>query len=136
MAIGEYTINVPVGSNKITASKEGYIPQPIENVEVLEGQTTIVNIQLGGDNMGEYIVPTVVKDGNEEIVNVPIVDPTVPRKFLDGGLATPLVGNTVELLTEDEATVLQTEETDSDGRVVFTKVLHGKYNLRIKGVNI
>jgi len=54
MAIGECSMEVPVGTYKVRASKVGYFPQSIENVVVLEGQTTHVNFQLakGGNLVG------------------------------------------------------------------------------------
>ena len=130
MSVGEYALqDIPIGIYKVTASKAGGISQTVENVKVLEGQTTIVNIQLGGENMGTYTEPIVVMDGSLTTINVPVEEPTVPKEFLDMG--TPMVGKTVELLTEDGATVLQTQTTDTDGIATFENVLHGNYNVKI-----
>ena len=129
MATGEYSIDISTGTYEVTASKEGCISQTVEGVEVLEGKTTEVNFKLGGEKMGTYTEPIVVMDGSTKTINVPIAEPTLLVKFLDIG--TPMVGKTVELLTEDGATVLQTQTTDAEGIATFTNVLHGNYKVRI-----
>ena len=129
MTTGKYSIDVLIGTYNLTASKAGYISQTIEYVEVLENQTTEVNFQLGGENMTTYTESIAVVDGSTITINVPIEEPSVLVKFLD--MDTPLVGKTVELLTEDESTVLQTKVTDTSGISTFENVLHGNYNVRI-----
>ena len=129
MPAGEYSINVQIGNYRVAASKVGYISEINEDVEVSERQTTEVNFQLGGEKMGTYTKPIVVMDGNMTTINVPVEEPTVPKKFLDMG--TPMVTKVVELLTEDGATVLQTQTTNVEGIVTFENVLHGHYNVTI-----
>ena len=86
----------------------------------------------GGDNeMGEYTEAIVVTDGSEISINVPISEASVPVKFLDGGLGTPLVGKTADLLTADGATILQTKTTDVGGIATFVDVAHGNYKVKI-----
>ena len=86
--------------------------------------------EIGGDNnMGTYTEPIVVMDGGMTTINVPVEEPTVPKRFLDMG--TPMVSKVVELLTEDGATVLQTQTTNAEGIVTFENVLHGNYNVKI-----
>lgn len=87
---------------------------------------------LGGDNeMGEHIEAIVVADSSETIINVPISEASVPVKFLDAGLGTPLVGKTADLLTADGATILQTKTTDVAGVATFVDVAHGNYKVKI-----
>ena len=129
MPTGEYITNIPIGTYIVTASKPGYITHSINNVEVLEEQTTEVNIELGGENMVTYTESIAVVDGSTITINVPIEEPSVIVKFLDMDI--PLVGKTVELLTEDGATVLQTQTTDAEGIATFENVLHGNYNIKI-----
>ena len=86
---------------------------------------------LGGDNMGEYTEAIVVTGSDEIIINVPISEASVPVKFLDGGLGTPFVGKTAELLSADGATILQTKTTDVSGVATFTDVAHGNYKVKI-----
>ena len=128
---GEYVIqDIPKGTYDITASKDGYISQTVKKIEVLEEQATEVNFRLGGEEkMGTYTEPIVVMDGSLTTINVPVEEPTVPKKFLDMG--TPMVSKVVELLTEDGATVLQTQTTNAEGIVIFENVLHGNYNVKI-----
>ena len=125
---GQYTLTIPLGAYTLTASKEGYTTQTVENVKVLEGQTTIVNIQLGGDNMRTYTEPIVVRDGSLITINVPIEEPAVSIKFLD--VDAPMVNKDVELLAEDNTT-LQTKITDAEGIATLVNVLHGNYKVRI-----
>ena len=92
---------------------------------------TLTKIEkIGGDNnMGTYTEPIVVMDGSMITINVPADEPTLPTKFLFMG--TPMVSKVVELLTEDGATVLQTQTTNAEGIVTFENVLHGHYNVKI-----
>jgi len=85
--------------------------------------------KIGGDNMKTYTEQIVVMDGELTDINVPVEEPTVPKRFLDVGV--PMVDKTVELLTEDGSFVLQTKITDAEGIATFVNVLHGNYNVKI-----
>lgn len=128
---GEYVIHdIPIGTYDITASKEGYLSQTVKNIKVLEEQATGVNFQLGGEeNMGTYTEPIVVMDGSLTTIHVPVEEPTVLKRFLD--VDTPMVSKVVELLTEDNTTILQTQTTNAEGIVTFENILHGNYNVTI-----
>ena len=130
MATGEYTtIDISIGTYTLTASKAG-ISQTAEGVEVLEGQTATVNFQLGGEDMETYTEVIGVVGGNTKMVSiVPKEEPAVSVKFLDAGVA--IATKTVELLTEDGLTILQTKTTDSSGVATFDNLLHGNYKVRI-----
>ena len=130
MPAGGYSINVPVGNYRLVASKEGYIPKVVEDVEVLENQTTDVNFQLGGDNM-EHIVDVNVANGDEETIAVPDGCATKSYRFVGGMSGNPMVGKIVQLIASDGVTVVQTGTTDANGVVAFTNVIYGDYKLKI-----
>ena len=61
-AAGEYTINLPVGTYDMTATKYGYLPSSAEDVPVTEGNTTTQNFVL--DTAPSQVVNGVVRDGS------------------------------------------------------------------------
>ncbi len=55
---GAYSLVVPVGTYDVTASKQGFISQTVEDVSVLENQTTTVNFHLTpGSAVVDPLVP-------------------------------------------------------------------------------
>ena len=132
MSAGEYIIqDIPIGIYTVTASKESYIFQPIENIEVLEEQTTVINFELIGGETMEHIIDISITNCEEETIYVPDGCVTKPYRLVGKISNIPISGKTVELLTSDATTVLQTETTDTDGVVTFTNTLYGNYKMRI-----
>ena len=131
MTKGEFTINVPVGAYNVVASKGSYTPEVIKNVVVLEGQLTIVNIQLGGEENMEYIVDISIVNCEDETIEVPDGCTQKRYKFVGAISGNPYVGKTVKLLSADGKTVLQTTTTDAEGYATFTDVVYGNYKLKI-----
>lgn len=130
MTAGEYSINVPTGTHKTSASKPGYIYQSFKNIKVLEDQTSILNFELkGGDNM-EHIVDINITNCDDETIQVPDGCATKSYNFIGVISGNPVVDMTVELLTADGTTVLQTQTTDTNGIATFTDVIYGNYKLR------
>lgn len=133
MSEGKYKLErIPEGKYDAEAAKEGYTPEKVENIEVIKDTTIIVDFKLkGGDNMATYTEAIVIEDASEKKINVPVIEPEVPVKFVKTGLETPLIDKQVELLSEDENTVLQIKTTNADGLVIFVNVVHGRYKVRI-----
>lgn len=144
---GECTLNnIPVGTYLLTASKEGYISQTVENVEVLEGQATVRNFELiedeiveptgGEENMETHTEPIIVEDGSIITIYVPVHEPSKPIKIRKLNLETPLINKTVDLLPpehteENPLPPIHTKTTDMDGIATFENVLHGNYIIEI-----
>lgn len=134
---GEYILHLPVGTYTVVCSKENYVSQAVENVEVHEDQTAVVNFELiGGENMGTHIESIVVEDGSMITIHVPVNEPTKPIKFLKANLETPLTNETVYLLPpehteENPLPPIQAKTTDMNGIATFENVLHGNYIIKI-----
>ncbi|MCK4731305.1 MAG: carboxypeptidase regulatory-like domain-containing protein [Methanophagales archaeon] len=127
---GDYSINnIATGTYTLTASKEGYIPKTVENVEVLEGQTTEVNFQLGGEqNMETY--PIEILDGSKKTIRISVIEPTVPIEILNDYTGNPVPSRTIELSPVAGTAILQTQMTGDAGIATFTNIPQGLYNIR------
>ena len=131
MSVGEYSINVPIGTYALTASKPGYIHQRFKIIKVLEDQSSILNFELIGGESMEHIVDVTIANGNEETITVPDGIAAQSYIFIGAISSNPVVDNIIELLSEDGNTVIQTQITNADGRVTFTDIFFGNYKLRI-----
>ena len=114
-AIGEYNVSLTVTNDcgRSDVSKQ------------------CVKVTGGENEMGEYTEAIVVTDSGEITINVPISEASVPVKFVDVGLGTPLAGKTADLTSADNTAVPQTKTTDINGVATFIDVAHGNYKVKI-----
>lgn len=130
---GKYTITVPIGASHAVASKDGYISQTVENINVTENQTSILNFELiGGEENMEHIVDVNVTNDNEETVIIPDGVALKTYRVVGSISGNIQIGKTVELLTADGITILQSQITDANGIVIFVDVIYGEYKLKIR----
>jgi len=61
--VGAYSILLPIGTYSVTASKQGFITQTIQNVNVNAQQTTTINFAMvaGSDNE-DYVIPVLATE--------------------------------------------------------------------------
>ena len=79
--------------------------------------------------MTEYTKVIPVRDADPITINVPVDEPNVYITFLD--FETAMSGNTVDLMSEDGTTLIQTVTTNDDGTAHFTSIAHGNYTVKI-----
>ena len=124
-------MKVPIGNYKVVASKEGYISQVVENVEVLEEQTISIDFELMGEENMEHIIDVSITNDDEETIIVPDGIALKSYRFVGNISGNIQVGKTIELLTEDGTTTLQTQMTDGNGMITFINVVYGNYKIKI-----
>lgn len=130
MTKGEYSLQVPVGIYTVMASKDN-ISQTIENVEIFANQITTINFQLGGEQNMEYIKDINILNCEDVVVEIPDGCSEKRYKCIGAVSGNPYIGNTVELLSADESTILQTTVTNSEGFALFTNLIYNSYKLKI-----
>lgn len=118
-ADGSYTHNLPVGSYKVTFSKEGYIDSVYSNVVVTEGNITYLEavLQISNNNIGL---------GNAS------------GKIIDAVTGNPVNGVTLSLragINNTAGSILHTATTDTQGNYTFTGIDAGHYTATISLTN-
>lgn len=96
-----------------------------------ESDTSTQCIEVpGGDNM-EHIVNVSIVNCEDETIEVPDGCAQKRYKFVGAISGNPYAGTTVELLSADENSVLQTTTTDAEGYATFTDAIYNNCKLKI-----